>query len=192
MGFVPTTSCIRGKRLTARPQGPHSIPDGIWRVPLWRKILSRCFNISLGVVRSLPWGPRGLAVRRLPRMQEVVGSNPTEGKIWLFLQFTLFYRVECEKLFCKTSVMKRTLRVRTSLSTAWPRMCEARGVHSCHPPAHPHHRTSTSSPLVLSSAGVRTNLRPIIGPNLGHYLWPAFNLYKRAFYAQQFSLSLTG
>ena len=23
MGFEPTTSCIRGKRLTARPQGPH-------------------------------------------------------------------------------------------------------------------------------------------------------------------------
>ena len=23
MGFEPMTSCIRGKRLTARPQGPH-------------------------------------------------------------------------------------------------------------------------------------------------------------------------
>ena len=23
MGFEPTTSCIRGKRLTGRPQGPH-------------------------------------------------------------------------------------------------------------------------------------------------------------------------
>ena len=37
----------------------------------------KVFHISLGVVRSLPWGPRGLAVRRLPRMQEVVGSNKT-------------------------------------------------------------------------------------------------------------------
>ena len=34
---------------------------------------------------------------RLPRMQEVVGSNPTEGKI-CFSQFTLFYRVECGKI----------------------------------------------------------------------------------------------
>ena len=24
MGFEPTTSCIRGKRLTARPRGPHN------------------------------------------------------------------------------------------------------------------------------------------------------------------------
>ena len=48
----------------------------------------KVFHISLGVVRSLPWGPRGLVVRRLPRMQEVVGSNPTEGKICL-LHFTL-------------------------------------------------------------------------------------------------------
>ena len=39
-------------------------------------------------------------LRRLPRMQEVVGSNPTEGKnFFFFSQFTLFYRVECEKLF---------------------------------------------------------------------------------------------
>ena len=52
------------------------------------EILSRCFNISLGVVRSLLWGPRGLAVRRLPRMQEVVGSNPTEGILNLF--FTVY------------------------------------------------------------------------------------------------------
>ena len=53
------------------------------------------------LLASQPWGPRSLAVRRLPRMHEVVGSNPTEGKI-CFSQFTLFYRVECEKLFCKT------------------------------------------------------------------------------------------
>ena len=45
-------------------------------------------NIRLGVVCPLPWGPRGLAVRRLPRVQEVVGSNPTEGKIY---SFTIYY-----------------------------------------------------------------------------------------------------
>ena len=47
-------------------------------------------------------------LRRLPRMQEVVGSNPTEGKI-RFSQFTLFYRVECEKLFCKTNIKLKLL-----------------------------------------------------------------------------------
>ena len=71
---------IRGKRLTANVE----------KYRLCWKILSRYFHISLGVVCSLPWGPRGLAVKRLPRMQEVVGSNPTEGKIWFyFLHFTL-------------------------------------------------------------------------------------------------------
>ena len=74
------------------------------------EILSRCFNISLGVVRSLPLGPRGLAVRRLLRMQEVVGSNPTEGKNF-FSQFTLFYRVEYENLFCKTNIKLKVLKL---------------------------------------------------------------------------------
>ena len=46
--------------------------------------------------------PRGLAVRRLPRMQEVVASNPTEVKI-LFFTITLI-RVKCEELFCKTNI----------------------------------------------------------------------------------------
>ena len=36
---------------------------------LCRKILSKYFNISIGVVRSLQWGPRGLAVRLLLQMQ---------------------------------------------------------------------------------------------------------------------------
>ena len=49
-------------------------------------------------------------IRRLPRMQEVVGSNPTEGKI-RFSQFTLFYRVECEKLFCKTNIKRKLLKL---------------------------------------------------------------------------------
>ena len=47
---------------------------------------------------------------RLPRMQEVVGSNPTEGKI-RFSQFTLFYRVECERLFCKTNLKLKVLKL---------------------------------------------------------------------------------
>ena len=60
------------------------------------------FNISLGVVRSLQWGPCGLAGRRSPLMQEVVGSNPTEGKL-SFSHFTLF-RVECEERVWKTNI----------------------------------------------------------------------------------------
>ena len=52
------------------------------------KIPWKYFFTFYGVVRSLPGGLRGLAVRRLPRMQEVVGSNPTEGKI-CFSHFTL-------------------------------------------------------------------------------------------------------
>ena len=54
--------------------------------------------------------PRGLAVRRLPRMQEVVGSNPVEVKN-CFAQFTLFYGVECEKLFCKTNIKLKVLKL---------------------------------------------------------------------------------
>ena len=49
-------------------------------------------------------------LRRLPRMQEVVGSNPTESKI-CFSQFILFYRVECEKLFCKTNLKLKVLKL---------------------------------------------------------------------------------
>ena len=43
-------------------------------------------------------------------MQEVVGSNPTEGKI-SFSQFTLFYRVKCEKLFCKTNLKLKVFKI---------------------------------------------------------------------------------
>ena len=49
-------------------------------------------------------------LRRLPQMQEVVGSNPTEGKI-RFSQFTLLNRVECEKLFCKTNLKLKVLKL---------------------------------------------------------------------------------
>ena len=58
-------------------------------------------------------------LRRLPRMQDVVGSNPTEGKI-RFSQFTLFYRVECEKLFCKTNLKLKVLKLIKSKFNAKP------------------------------------------------------------------------
>ena len=51
-----------------------------------------------------------LVVRGLPQMQKVVGSNPTDGKI-CFSQFTLFYRVECEELFCKTNIKLKCIKI---------------------------------------------------------------------------------
>ena len=111
MRFEPTTSCIRGKRLTARPRGPHSrerttprlILNARWYLAgffVEKYFQGVLIHISIGVVRSLPsWsssetlaanaGGRGFESHR--------GQN-------LFLTFTLFYRVECEKLFCKTNI----------------------------------------------------------------------------------------
>ena len=43
-------------------------------------------------------------------MQEVVGSNPTEGKI-RFSPFTLFNRVECENYFVKTNLKLKVLKL---------------------------------------------------------------------------------
>ena len=121
VGFEPTTFCIRGKRLTARPRGTHgrkrTTPMLICIKTPWKYFSTKkptryhlAFNISCGVVRSLPWSPRGLAVRRLLQMQKVVGSNLIEGKI-RFSQFTLFNRVECEKLFCKTNIKLKVLKL---------------------------------------------------------------------------------
>ena len=44
------------------------------------EILSRCFNISLGVVRSLPWGPRGRAVKTLAANAGGRGFEPHRGQ----------------------------------------------------------------------------------------------------------------
>ena len=43
-------------------------------------------------------------------MQEVVGSNPNEGKI-CFSQLTPFYGVECEKIFCKTNLKRKCIKL---------------------------------------------------------------------------------
>ena len=79
VGFEPTTSCIRGKRLTARPQGPHGrerkTPKLIW------KYLESIFQ-----QRHPPdTGMQTLAAN----VGGVVGSNPTEGKKICFSHFTL-------------------------------------------------------------------------------------------------------
>ena len=44
------------------------------------------------------------------KIKTLVGSNPTEGKI-RFSQITLFYRVECENLFCKTNLKLKVLKL---------------------------------------------------------------------------------
>ena len=81
------------------------MPDDFWRVPLQRKNTFKGIKYFLGVIRSQPWGPRGLAVRRLPRMQEVVGSIPTEGKIH-FSQFTPFMKWNVKNCFEKLILLK--------------------------------------------------------------------------------------
>ena len=86
------------------------MPDGIWLgafvekyfqgVLILASVLFVLYREALVVER----------LRRLPRIQEVVGSNPTDGKI-RFSQFTLFNRVECEKLFCKTNLKLKVLKL---------------------------------------------------------------------------------
>ena len=50
-------------------------------------------------------------LRRLPRMQEGGrGFESHRGQI-RFSQFTLFYRVECEKLFCKTNLKLKSIKI---------------------------------------------------------------------------------
>ena len=72
------------------------MPDGIWfgafvekyfqGVLILASVLFVLYREALVVER----------LRRLPRMQEVVGSNPTQGKIWF--HNLLYSRVECEKI----------------------------------------------------------------------------------------------
>ena len=132
MGFEPTTSCIRGKRLPLDHEGLTVENDCL--TALANRVNSRRFLESLPYARWCLAGAfvkkyfQGVLIlalvlfvlyrealvfellRRLPRMQEVVGSNPTEGKI-CFSQFTLFYRMECEKLFCKTNIKLKVLKL---------------------------------------------------------------------------------
>ena len=81
MGFEPTTSCIRGKRLTARSRGPHGREQTTPRLIL--KHLESIFLHNLEIVK----------------------------KFGFFSQLTLFYRVECEKLFCKTSIKLTCIKI---------------------------------------------------------------------------------
>ena len=64
-------------------------------------VAMKCMPRTLGVFRSLAWGLCGLAVRRLPRVQGVVGSNPTEGKIFGFYYILLYLEWNVKNCFVK-------------------------------------------------------------------------------------------
>ena len=53
---------------------------------------------------------------KLASVQEVVGSNPTEGKI-CFSHFTPFYEVEWEELFCKTNLKQKCIEINKNKNT---------------------------------------------------------------------------
>ena len=60
------------------------------------------FYISLGVLRSLPWGPYGLAGRRFPECRWSWVRTPPRVQKFIF---TFYYNgVKCEELFCKTNI----------------------------------------------------------------------------------------
>ena len=86
------------------------MPDGIWLGAFMEKYFQGVLKLASVLFVLYREAHMVERLRRLPRMQEVVGSNPTEGKI-RFSQFTLFYRVECEKLFCKTNLKLKSIKI---------------------------------------------------------------------------------
>ena len=89
VGFEPTTSCIRGKRLNARPRGPHgrerTTPRLIWK-----------YLESIFIQRYPPdTGMQTLAANAGGR-----GFESHRGQNLFFTFYSI--RVECEELFCKT------------------------------------------------------------------------------------------
>ena len=86
------------------------VPDGIWLGAFVKKYVQGVLILASVLFVLYREALVVERLRRLPRMQEVVGSNPTEGKI-PFSQFTLFNRVECEKLFCKTNLKLKVLKI---------------------------------------------------------------------------------
>ena len=122
VGFEPTTSCICGKRLTARPRGPHgrerttmliSIKTP-WiyfstkkpaRYHLGIQYYLRCCSFS--TVRPSWSSGKTLAANGGGR-----GFESHRGQI---SKFTLFYIVECEKLFCKTNIKLKVLKLNKNI-----------------------------------------------------------------------------
>ena len=60
------------------------MPDGFWRVPLQRKILSRYLILASVLFVLYREALVVERLRRLPRMQEVVGSNPNKNLFFTF------------------------------------------------------------------------------------------------------------
>ena len=56
---------------------------------------------------------------RPPAFAASVLTTQGEGKI-RFSQFTLFYRVKCEKLFCKTNLKLKSIKINKTKFNAKP------------------------------------------------------------------------
>ena len=86
------------------------MPDGIWLGAFVEKYFQGVLILASVLFVLCREALVVERLRRLPRMQEVMSSNPTERKIRLS-QFTLFNRVECEKLFCKTDLKLKVFKL---------------------------------------------------------------------------------
>ena len=111
MGAAMPLRPLRGDPRRLRRRGRrvrHGLGGGGVSGRTWRKRLvvveasaSRSFALSVVVVASLvECDVFAQAFAASPRMQEVVDSNPTDGKNLFFTFYSI--RVKCEELFCKT------------------------------------------------------------------------------------------
>ena len=130
-------SCIRGKRLTARPRGPHgrerttprlilkhleSIfpqrqpPDTIWHREDTPETFCKLTQLANADQIFSILCRQGFEINFVLfnfntfSFILVLQYFKLEGKI-RFSQFTLFYRVECEKLFCKSNIKLKVLKL---------------------------------------------------------------------------------
>ena len=65
------------------------------------EILSRCFNISLGVVCSLPWSPRGRAVKTLAANAGGRGFESHRGQNSFFTIYSILIEWNVKNYFVK-------------------------------------------------------------------------------------------
>ena len=114
MGFEHTTSCIRGKRLTARLRKLHGIdrttPRLILKYSLQkhpREAFVKAFTTKASV-KPLWSSGKTLATNAGGRGFDFHwGQN-----LFFFSHFTLF-KVECEELFCKTNI--KTIKINNKI-----------------------------------------------------------------------------
>ena len=95
------------------------MPDGIWLGAFVEKDFQGVLILASVLFVLYREALVEERLRRYPRKQKVVGSNPTEGKI-RFSQFTLFYIVECKNLFCKTNLKLKVFKLMKQKFNAKP------------------------------------------------------------------------